>query len=101
MKLYIDDLRPTPPGYDVTARTSSEALSVLQTYVRDGRTDLEEVSFDHDLGGDDESRRVLMWMIENDVWPSKRIAVHSMNPVGANWLRGTARRYAPDGVEVV
>lgn len=96
MKLWIDDLRPAPGPDWVIARTSEEALTVLRGF--DG--ELEEVSFDHDLGGTDDTRRVLTWMVENDVWP-RTVYVHTANPVGRNWLTGTAARYAPTRVQVV
>lgn len=103
MKLWIDDERPTPPGYTHNALSSEQALSLLKNL----STPLEVVSFDHDLGevwkdgvlDDDTSRRVLYWMVENDVWP-KVIRIHTANPVGREWLEGTARRYAPDWVEI-
>ncbi|KQO98213.1 cyclic-phosphate processing receiver domain-containing protein [Leifsonia sp. Leaf264] len=97
MKLWIDDLRPAPPGDWVIARTSAEALAVLEEHA--GKP-IEEISFDHDLGGDDTTRRVLMWMIENDVW-SSTVYIHTANPIGRNYLAGTARRYAPDWVKVL
>lgn len=60
---------------------------------------LEIISFDHDLGGDDTSRRVANWMIENNFW-SEEIRLHTANPVGYEWLQGTFNRYAPDSVKL-
>lgn len=42
MKLYIDDLRACPPGWQL-ARTVTEAIRILATQ------DVEEVSIDHDI----------------------------------------------------
>ena len=85
VNLYIDDLRTAPEGFDV-ARTSQEAIDMLseKTY--------EFISFDHDLGGDDTTRRVVLWLIENE-YPTFEWAVHSMNPVGREWLEGMLWRY--------
>lgn len=99
MKLWIDDERPMPKEFTHWARSSDEAVLHLLAHA-DGPIDL--VSFDHDLGGttsDDTSRPVLMWMIENAVWP-KEIRFHTANPVGYDWLLGTAKRYAPKWVNV-
>jgi hypothetical protein len=57
-------------------------------------TSFKTVSFDHDLGGDDTTRPVMLWMCETGRWP-ERIKVHSANPVGQEWLTGMADRYCP------
>lgn len=89
-KLYIDDVRPVPDGWDL-ALNSMVAIEMLRYRVSVG-TPYTHVSFDHDLGGDDTTRKVVMWMIENDHPPVEWI-VHSANPVGKEWLEGTLSRY--------
>lgn len=96
VKLWIDDLRPAPGDGWVTAEDSASALEFLAAF--DGT--LAEVSFDHDLGGDDTTRPVMMWLIEHEMWPA-RIFVHTANPVGRDWLVGTAQRYAPETTRIV
>lgn len=99
MKLWIDDERPMPEMFTHWARSSDEAVLHLLAHTNEP---LEVVSFDHDLGGttsDDTSRPVLLWMIENEVWP-KEIRFHTANPVGRDWLEGTAKRYAPEWVHI-
>ncbi len=103
MMLWIDDLREAPDGWN-EAKNSDEAIRILERWWSSaarfrGVSRLEEISFDHDLGGEDTTRPVMLWMIENDVWP-ERIVVHTANPVGREWLVGMAKRYAPDGVEI-
>lgn len=114
LKLWIDDVRKDPDSGDWTwVHTAAEAIEWLQAH-RD--EEIAVISFDHDLvynQGDDDyisltdfndrmftSRPVLEWLIIEDVWPQK-IVVHSHNPVGADWLAGTARRYGPDGMPVL
>jgi len=87
MKLWVDDLRTPPAGW-TWAKTSAEAISLLR------RNDVSALSLDHDLGGDDTTRPVVLWMCENDVWPPD-IRVHSANPVGVEWLTGMVNRYRP------
>jgi hypothetical protein len=99
ISLWIDDLRPTPAGYTHTAVNSSEAISILET-AKITSTPVALISFDHDLGGDDTTRRVLLWMIEHDVWPAQ-IRIHTANPVGREWLTGMATRYSPDITQIV
>lgn len=91
MKLWIDDLREPRKGFE-WAQNSSAAIAILDM---NRGAPLGEVSFDHDLGGDDTARPVMLWMIENDVWPD-HIHVHTANPVGRDWIVGMAERYAPD-----
>jgi hypothetical protein len=98
-KIWIDDLRDKPLGYDKWVKTSKQAISLLRAASEYSQR-LEEISFDHDLGGEDTTRPVLLWMIENNVWPEV-LRVHSGNPVGARWLTQMMRQYAPDGVRVV
>jgi hypothetical protein len=87
MRVWLDDVRPMPAGYDVHVRTAGEAVGLLKTGA------VTELSLDHDLGderngtgyevarwieeaafrwgeGDPEGLRPLTWHI------------HSQNPVG-------------------
>jgi hypothetical protein len=107
MRLWIDDERPMPEGYTHHVYTSDEAIEEIATALRLGDP-IELVSFDHDLGyswedghdlvdggvRDDTSRPVLLWMIENDIWPAE-IRIHTANPVGHEWLTGMVARYGP------
>lgn len=94
MKLWVDDLR-TPPLYDwVWSFTSQEAIDFLVWLKDKDIWPFEAISLDHDLGGDDTTRRIVVWMIENDYWPEK-VCVHTANPIGREWLEGTINRYGP------
>lgn len=94
-RLFIDDLRePTSPDW-VIARTSAEALEVLQTQ---GCPD--EISFDHDLGGEDTAMVVVRRLIELDLDAEGTFIphhfvffVHSANPVGSENIRGLLGSY--------
>jgi hypothetical protein len=87
MKLWIDDLRPAPEGW-VWAKNSIEALNYLYT------KEVEEVSFDHDLGGEDTTRPIVLVLCNYDLFPPI-CRVHSMNPIGRQWLEGMIDRYGP------
>lgn len=92
MKIWVDDIREPPDFWDwVWAKNSESALFWL-IGCRKARIPVEEVSLDHDLGGDDTSRRIVLWMCENDFWPVE-VRVHSANPVGREWLEGMIERY--------
>jgi hypothetical protein len=76
IKLYLDDLRPTPPGW-LGVKTVEEAIAVLQS----GR--VQEASLDHDLGLEHRSGYELtVWMKQHNVWPGNGVTVHSDNGPG-------------------
>ncbi len=90
IRLWVDDLRDPPAGW-WWAKTSRAAIDVLVAH----RGQVEEMSLDHDLGGDDTTRPVVLFMCENEwAWPAK-VLVHSANPVGVEWLEGMIERYQP------
>lgn len=106
MKLWVDDIRlPPKPEFDIIeqpegwlwTKNSTDTILVLRAVKRiydamGGWNMISEMSLDHDLGGDDTSRAVVLWCCENDYWPNK-VYVHSANPVGIEWLEGMIRRY--------
>lgn len=95
MKLWVDDIRWPPEEYGwIWAKTSAEAIHLLQKRLdSDGFYPPPEVmSLDHDLGGDDTTRAVVLWCCENEYWPDT-VLVHSANPVGVEWLTGMIERY--------
>lgn len=109
VRLWLDDLRPIPPGYTIWAKTVAEAIAVLN----EGH--VLHCSLDHDLadehmedalsGYHDEfgvprhryrertGYDVIAWMVEHDRW-CPDITIHTHNPVGrkdmANLLQGRA-----------
>lgn len=99
MKVWLDDLRPAPDETWTVVKNSKQALILLQGMARSKEIEFDVISFDHDLGGQDTSRCVLNWMIENDYWPNLML-VHSQNPIGAEYLHGTGTRYAPERTKV-
>lgn len=98
MKIWVDDIR-TPPDYAegkgwensewLWCQTSQQAIDFLES-----RPNVKVMSLDHDLGGDDTSRSIVLWMCENDFWPVE-VRVHSANPTGIDWLEGMIERYHP------
>lgn len=87
IKLWIDDVR-TPPDHTWTwAKSSAEALDWIDCV----DVAIEEVSFDHDLGGDDTAMNFIDEIEElayENSLPRFTWHVHSANPVGrANIIR--------------
>ena len=79
MKVYLDDVRPTPTGW-IRTYTSDETINLLKT----GR--VTDLSLDHDLGylnDEDTGYKVVLWLEEqvfiNGFIPPINITVHSDN----------------------
>jgi hypothetical protein len=70
MKLWLDDLRTPPDETWAWVTTVDEAKELLAT------GSVEEASLDNDLGdGEPEGGKLVLWMAEQDVCPTKAIAV--------------------------
>lgn len=100
MRLYIDDIRNPPSDEWRVARTSAEALGILEAHkaLHNDPLLIEEISFDHDLGGDDTTRPVMDWIEENQYWPMA-IRLHTMNNVGREYLWLVVRTSSPEYVK--
>lgn len=97
--LWIDDEREMPEGFTHHAKTSEEAIFLLDLHRSLGSV-FVTASFDHDLGYDwedrnDDSRRIAVWMSEHDYFPEV-VMIHTQNPIGASWL---LRHFSYDGPE--
>lgn len=94
MNIWVDDIRTPPDDNWFWIKTSTETIIKLEKLKRAWKTGtvIEVLSLDHDLGGDDTTRPVLLWMIEHNFWPVE-IRIHTANPVGRIWLEGMIERY--------
>ena len=88
MKVWLDDIRPMPQGFDIHVTTAQQAIDILAT----GKVTL--ISLDHDLGDDNHQNTGyhVAKFIEENVFFGKlsqfEIRIHSANPVGrVNMLR--------------
>jgi len=88
MRLWVDDERMAPAGW-TWVKTSAEALEALG-----GVEPIEAMSLDHDLGGEDTTRPIVLHLAEFGGWPAE-VFVHTANPVGRQWLEGMVARYGP------
>ena len=86
MKIYLDDVRDLPDGYEgwEVVRSAEDALHVIAST---GLENIEIISFDHDLGEDRMSGYDLAVIIEEMVYDGgfaivPEFRIHSANPVG-------------------
>lgn len=100
MKIWVDDIRIPPDVWwddadqNVYWRTNSRESIRFLEFIKESGGIVNLLSLDHDLGGGDTSRPIVIWMIENDFWPVE-IRIHTANPVGREWLEGMIERYKP------
>lgn len=94
MKLWIDDMRSQPDASWIRAYTSRGAIAALERFSNPAWYLLphEEIALDHDLGGDDTTRPVVLWMIEHG-FKFDKYTILTANPVGREWLEGMIERY--------
>lgn len=114
--LVVDDERDirrdlVPSGTDVVVcRSSSEAISSIRE-ISDSHRPVEQIWFDHDLGGDDTIMPFVHEIVELHqrglLPPVGQFVVHTSNPVGAELLMkiledvgNTVRVYAGTYLEV-
>ena len=81
MKLFMDDNRVTPPGFDLRTYTAQETIELLKT------NKITMVSLDHDLGDEKQvgsGTQVINFIEEGahfGTLNSMKIVVHTSNPV--------------------
>ena len=94
MKLWIDDVRPAPTGYE-WVKTVDQAKMVIDINERlVGTSVIELIDIDHDAGdyaqyGGDYIK-LLDWLEETG--RNYPIHIHSMNPVGIQNMRAIIQR---------
>jgi hypothetical protein len=96
MKIWLDDLRPAPDGF-IWIKSYVEAMFFLsiritQHFLLGDPIDIDEISLDHDLGGEHDGADVLQYLIDNDCVPEITV-FHTQNPVGRAEMERMLQRY--------
>lgn len=101
MKIWVDDLRPTPEGY-VGFDTTNGALRFIVTHI----DEVEVIDLDHDMGGNfggdcinimTELERIChssapKWEGYKEHIEKIKFRLHSANPVGVQNMRAVIER---------
>ena len=102
MKLFIDDERYAPPGYDALAKTNEMAIATLEGWKEDKRVKFELISLDYDAHNylNWTFEPTLQWMADNDYWPDE-IRIHTFNSWdGRPWIEKFLKEHAPKSTVV-
>jgi hypothetical protein len=94
LKIWLDDVRPMPNNFTHHAKNSADAVE----FIICNNYSLDEISFDHDLGGRD-TGYIVACFIERIVQEGKMITmpiwhIHSANPVGRERIYAAMRAAA-------
>lgn len=93
MKIWVDDIRQAPEGYDWT-RSVNETIRLIEQAEQAGKK-IELIDLDHDLGdyaGDGgDAIKILDYLVENSKFYPVRL--HTANPVGLDNMRRMINRY--------
>lgn len=98
-KLFIDDIKNPPDNDWIIARTSQKAIQLIKSLGFP-----THISFDHDLGKDDDIINVVKWIVNTDLneiekgnnqWIPRGFSfyVHSMNPTGKHNIESILKHY--------
>lgn len=96
-KLFIDDERFPVQDDWVIVRSSEEAINYVRAHGFPN-----EISFDHDLGGEDTSMKFIWWFIDQyydnglAIPVDFKYSVHSQNPIGAENIKGLMNGFLND-----
>ena len=85
MNLYLDDLRPTPEGFDKVY----DFEEFIDLIIQNGLPDF--ISFDHDLGEGKSGFDCAKWLVGYCLDSNLKLPeflVHSQNPVGKENIDG-------------
>lgn len=93
MRIWVDDLRPVPDGYE-WAKSVNQAIALVENAEANGKA-VELLDLDHDLGdyysdGGD-AIKILDWLAERGTFYPVRI--HTANPVGRENMERMIARY--------
>lgn len=87
LRVYLDDCRPKPEGFDIRVLTAQDAIDIL------AQCEVEHISLDHDLGNEMDvgnGYMVAKWIEEAaylGTIPRLTWAIHSQNSVGVASMR--------------
>lgn len=104
--VYLDDDRSGPGNHfgDVSIGWENwviaRSVQSVQELLNLGL--VNDLSLDHDLGYNSKSgelnangRTLVMWMIENNIWPKGEITIHSQNLIKAIEMKADIDKFRP------
>ena len=96
MKIYVDDVRKRPDGFDVLVHSVNEAISFIEECEKKGKT-IDLISLDHDLGDFAKDGGDAICLLDYLVQHEKfyPIVFHTANPKGRENMQRIIDRFWP------
>lgn len=92
MKLWLDDIRPMPKGFDKHVTN----VTIAKSCIAFPYDPVDEISFDHDLGEDNGTGYDVAKFIEEQAYlgniPPIKWSIHSANPVGRKNIEAAMKK---------
>lgn len=89
MKIWVDDIREMPFGYDIWCRSTDDAIAIIDHCVNNNII-IELLDLDHDAGDYSQNGgdyiKILDYIEYKDITP-EAVRIHSMNSVGIQNMR--------------
>lgn len=96
VKLYVDDIRPTPEQFTHRAYSVNEAIALIEKLERNGDI-IELISLDHDAGAyysdGGDFINILDYLVEHEKFYP--VMFHTANPVGRENMTRIVNRFWP------
>lgn len=92
MNIWLDDIRDPEYFRPDLEWVWVKTIDKIKPLLKEGRVDA--LSLDNDLGPEEEEgRKLVLWMAENDCWPNGPITVHSSNVIAVDYMTQMIERY--------
>lgn len=89
MKLWMDDVREAPDGWQLKSTVVDALVRIINL---ENWTPVTELSLDHDMGAGNPNGYDLLYCMARLHLTVPKITVHSMNPEGAEQMRAFIER---------
>lgn len=95
IKVFLDDTRIPSEIYGDKADDEWVLVATVEEVIDALKNDnVSHLSLDNDLGiGNKEGHILIPWMMDNNVWPTEEVYVHSANPYWASRMKEDIKRY--------
>ena len=93
MRLWFDIKRPAPKGWTLV-QDYQECCSLLAT------KEVTYFSFDDKFKDGKTGYDIILWMLDNQIFPQQLIQIHTLNPVSRCNMHQILSRHAPQDITI-
>lgn len=93
MRIWLDSERPAPKGW-VLVTGFQECCALLTT------KEVVYLSFDDKFKDGKSGYDIILWMLDNQIFPQQLIQIHTLNPVSRCNMHQILSRHAPQDITI-